>query len=139
MDKNGNDIDKNSIDSTPFDIDLIQMLIKKRVQTSKVDFSKENGKDRLKVVNTVFKIFIGIYGRQFADQYDNDFAKDIWFNALLVFDKEQIAEGIELVLQDEYVTAPNLKRFMVYCAQGKKQQKAKSNKLPRLVKGKNNY
>lgn len=131
--------DKNNIDSTPFDIELIQNIIKNRVKTSAIDFSKENPKDRLKVLDTVFKVFIAMYGRQFSEQYDNDFTRDIWFNALLVFNKEQIAEGIELVLQDEYVTAPNIKRFMVYCAQSSKNKKAKSKKLPRLIKGKNNY
>lgn len=132
-------MDGNEIDSEPYDMELIQKIIQNRVKTSTVDFKKENPKDRLKIVNTVFKVFIGIYGRQFAEQYDNDFAKDIWFNALLVFDKEQIAEGIELVLQDEYVTAPNLKRFMLYCSQSKKKKKAQNLKLPKLIKGKNNY
>lgn len=127
----------NEVDSSPYSEDLIRTLIQNRVKTSKVDFSKENTKERLKVVNTLFKVFISIYGKQFAEQYDNDFSKDIWFNALLVFEIEQIAEGIELVLQDEYVTAPNLKRFMLYCSQGKKKEKTK--RLPRLVKGKNNY
>ena len=129
-------IGNNEVDSNPYDMEMIQDFIKNRVEASPVDFSKENPKERLKVINTLFKIFISVYGRQFIDQYDNDFSRDIWFNALLEFTKEDIAGGIEAVLKDEYVTAPNLKKFIICCRNYKK---VKTNRLPTLVKGKNNY
>ena len=128
----------DEIDENVFDFELIEKIIQNRVNTSKVDFKKEKSHERLKVINTLFKIFISMYGKNFADQYDNDFTKDIWFNALLVFDKQEIANGIEKVLQDEYVSAPNLKRFILYCSEPM-DKKENTQRLPTLYRGVNTY
>lgn len=102
------------------DQDLFNKFIQNRLNSSEVDLANEDPVERLKVVNTLFKIMIGIYGSGFANQYDNKYTKDIWFNALLVFTKDEIANGIELMLQDkEFNSIPNLKKFIFYCDEAK--------------------
>lgn len=98
------------------DQELFNMFIKNRISNSNVDFSKESRNERFLVVNTLFKIMIGTYGEMFARQFDNQYSRDIWFNSLLVFSKEDISNGIELMMQDVQFTAvPNLKKFIQYC------------------------
>lgn len=117
------------------DKDLFNRFVKNRVENSDVDLTNEDPKERLKTINTLFKIMIGIYGTGFANQFDNNVAKEIWFNALLVFKTDEIANGIELMLQDkEFKSIPNLKRFIFYCDEaksGKNYFKDAHNKIER--------
>jgi hypothetical protein len=123
------------------DKDLFNKFVKNRLDNSDVDLANEDPTERFKIINTLFKIMIGIYGSGFANQYDNKPAKDIWFNALLVFTRDQIADGIELMLQDkEFNSVPNLKKFIFYCDEAKngrnymkeKIQTKERQKLPKL-------
>lgn len=136
-----------SDETNGIDQELFSRFIQNRVANSKVDFTKENTKERFVVINTLFKIMIGTYGEMFARQFDNQYSKDIWFNALLVFSTEDIANGIELMLQDtKFTSVPHLKKFIQYCtdaADGKnyikeKQLTAEKLRLPKLKKGQNN-
>lgn len=130
------------------DQELFNKFIQNRVKNSSVDFSKEDHKRRFVVINTLFKIMIGTYGEVFTRQFDNQYSKDIWFNGLLVFSVDEIADGIELMFQDvKFVGTPNLKKFIQYCtdaAEGKnyikeKVERAEALRLPKLKKGQNNY
>lgn len=123
------------------DKDLYDRFINNRVNNSDVDFEREDPTERAKTINTLFKILMGIYGSGFSNQYDNNVARDVWFNALLVFSIENIGDGIELMLQDkEFKSIPNLKRFIFYCDEAKKgrnyfkdeQNKLEKGRLPKL-------
>jgi hypothetical protein len=129
------------------DQDFFNKFVQNRVENSNADLINEDPKERVKLINTLFKMLIGMYGRNFADQFDNPYAKEIWLNALLVFKKEDIAKGLDLMLQDpNFQSAPNLKKFILYCddaQNGKDYIKEKkrirdAQKLPKLKKLKTN-
>lgn len=126
--------------------DFLNKFIQNRLDSSDVDFFNEDPNERLKVINTLFKIIIGIHGKAFAEQYDNHYAKDVWFNGLLLFSIDEIANGLELMMQDEFVGSPNLRKFIQYCTEAKsgvnyikdKQLKNDHKRLPKLKREKKN-
>lgn len=120
------------------DKDLFTMFITNRVKDSKVDFSKESPKIRIETVNTLFKILIGVYGKSFSEQFDSDHVRDLWLNGLLVFTKEEIAGGLELLMKEANPYPPNLIKFIKYCNDAKPNKKLKiNNGLPKLRKSTN--
>lgn len=121
-------------------INVAKTFVSNRLQYSKVDFSKEDNMERLIAFDNVFKILISIYGKSFADQFDNKYARDVWFNSLLIFSTKEITDAIELLLRDEAVSTINLKKYMKYCRDAKKGINNKeTGRLPTLKIGKNNY
>ena len=122
------------------DKDFFSLFIKNRINSSDVDLSGENPKERVKTINTLFKILIGMYGKSFSEQFCSSDVKDIWFNGLLVFSKEEIAKGLEYLMQDPSPYAPNLVQFIAACNKGnnKKNNKNNINSLPKLKRKKKN-
>ena len=125
---------KDKINSNPYDFEMLDYISKSRLEKTKEPITKERKIEHLLVVNTLFKIFLGTYGRQFAEQYDNNFTKDLWFTSLIPYSKIQITKAIEAVLNDEFVTPPNLKKFITYC---EKTEQKNNGRLPRLKIGVN--
>lgn len=125
------------------DQDFFAKFVNNRVANSTADLANEDPKKRLKLMNTLFKILIGTYGRHFAEQFDNNYSKDIWLNALLIFKRDDISNGLELMFQDpNFNSSPNLKKFISYCEEARngknyiqeKKKLAESQKLPKLKK-----
>lgn len=118
------------------DKDLFDRFVTNRIENSDVDLATENPTERLKTVNTLFKILISIFQYGFSSQFDNDFSKEVWFNSLLVFDTKVIADGLELLLQDkDFKGIPNLKRFIFYCEEAKKGKNYYKDAHAQLEKG----
>lgn len=137
-------MDKKTDDN--IDHEFFNQFVSNRIKNTSANLAEENPKERVKTIHTLFKMMIGTYGKYFADQFDNSVAREVWLNGLLIYKKEHISSGFELMLQDpSFNSTPNLKKFLSYCEDAKRgrnyiaeaKKRIEDKRLPKLKDVKN--